>query len=258
MGAEWWLSLGAAKSFHIDKDEDKYEQEGIVVTPALNSILYLSDVGAPTVILNQTSRRGIDCRKVLRCLSTPAIPSQLALISPKHNRRAVFWSGAVHGVSTMGMRGIEGGEGAGKGRATLLINWWTKRHPIHDPIHRQVPTWSQARITEIGFLSYRDLALARGDTVFPSWIHFPAKSRSHNRRLESLDLAAAGGGEGGRERGTRGIVQGVDVVAFSMAMPPVGKPGLWQFGGKGRGSWVINLNAWVPLAPTPPHCKRAR
>ena len=60
-GAEWWVQLRRpgdeqkeAVAFHWDKDEDLVDEYGVCVCPAISTVTYLSDCGAPTVVLEKT------------------------------------------------------------------------------------------------------------------------------------------------------------------------------------------------------------
>ena len=61
-GAEFWTNVTRSEhvearrgygniNFHVDKDERAHGEMGIVVNPLLSTVTYLSDVGAPTIVL---------------------------------------------------------------------------------------------------------------------------------------------------------------------------------------------------------------
>lgn len=57
-GAEWWIQIreegrhsNLGMPFHWDKDERLLEQQGEVVCPAISTVTYLTEEGAPTVVL---------------------------------------------------------------------------------------------------------------------------------------------------------------------------------------------------------------
>lgn len=57
-GAEWWVQVreeghhsDLGMPFHWDKDEELMEQKGVVVCPAISTVTYLTDFGAPTAVL---------------------------------------------------------------------------------------------------------------------------------------------------------------------------------------------------------------
>lgn len=57
-GAEWWVQRrqeghheDLGMPFHWDKDEKLLDQEGVVVCPVISTVTYLTDDGAPTVVL---------------------------------------------------------------------------------------------------------------------------------------------------------------------------------------------------------------
>ena len=57
-GAEWWVQrrkeghhANLGMPFHWDKDEHMLEQKGEILCPAVSTVTYLTDHGAPTVVL---------------------------------------------------------------------------------------------------------------------------------------------------------------------------------------------------------------
>ena len=62
-GAEWWANVTRSETVrraqgsygdiavHLDKDEDAYSRYNLLVHPALSTVTYLSDAGAPTLVL---------------------------------------------------------------------------------------------------------------------------------------------------------------------------------------------------------------
>lgn len=61
-GAEWWANVSRSDTmdrvdgygdigFHFDKDEAIYGTHGLIIHPLLSTVTYLSDDGAPTVVL---------------------------------------------------------------------------------------------------------------------------------------------------------------------------------------------------------------
>uniref|UniRef100_A0A7S4BXZ0 Uncharacterized protein n=1 Tax=Chrysotila carterae TaxID=13221 RepID=A0A7S4BXZ0_CHRCT len=58
-GAEWWTQVIDAQDdigFHWDRDYDMQADQGILVHPQLGTVTYLSDVGAPTVVVGHRSQ----------------------------------------------------------------------------------------------------------------------------------------------------------------------------------------------------------
>ena len=71
----------------------------------------MTDVGAPTLILNQTSLDGN--------VEYPPVPHEAVLSYPKKNRHVTFRGDLSHGVaSTMSVDSDD------DSRLTLLVNWW--------------------------------------------------------------------------------------------------------------------------------------
>lgn len=119
IGAEWWIQRRGRTEdigFHYDKDEAKASLERRMEFPILSTITYLEDVGAPTLIFDQTTPDGN--------VDIPAIPEHALLVYPKANRHVVFRGNLNHGVVGELSRTAEA---EGKKRITLLINWWYRR-----------------------------------------------------------------------------------------------------------------------------------
>lgn len=76
-GAEWWIQIrregehaDLGMPFHWDKDEQLLERHGALVCPAVSTVTYLSDYGAPTVVFKVLS-----VRKRFECILTRTIRS---------------------------------------------------------------------------------------------------------------------------------------------------------------------------------------
>jgi hypothetical protein len=103
VGAEWWFratATGAGFPFHFDRDEGIRNS---VVSPDLASILYLSNAGGPTVIVDATPVR-------------TAAPRAGIAVHPRPGRFAMFPGAFLHGV-------LPGRPGRWP-RVTMLVNWW--------------------------------------------------------------------------------------------------------------------------------------
>ncbi len=92
-GAEWWVQrreeghhANLGMPFHWDKDENKLEQEGVVLCPAVSTVTYLTDHGAPTVVLEV--RLASTRLLVLMCFVYPSSGS-VVLDGPREERVAV-------------------------------------------------------------------------------------------------------------------------------------------------------------------------
>lgn len=103
VGAEWWLRATTTDTgfpFHFDRDEGIRSS---IVSPDLASILYLSNAGGPTVILDATPSR-------------IAAPEAGIAVSPRPGRFGMFPGTLLHGV-------LPGPAGRWP-RVTMLVNWW--------------------------------------------------------------------------------------------------------------------------------------
>lgn len=103
VGAEWWFratTTDAGFPFHFDRDEGIRSS---IVSPDLASILYLSNAGGPTVILDATPSRR-------------AAPSAGIAVYPRPGRFGMFPGTLLHGVLP--------GRPDRWPRVTMLVNWW--------------------------------------------------------------------------------------------------------------------------------------
>jgi hypothetical protein len=124
VGAEWWIQEqepAADIGFHYDKDEAYASEHMTMRFPEVSTVTYLTEVGAPTVVFNQTTPDGNE--------EVPPLPETGAIVHPNPNKHLVFRGNLQHGVSGELSRWYPGGEahGAaprGEKRRTLLINWW--------------------------------------------------------------------------------------------------------------------------------------
>ncbi len=103
VGAEWWFRATTTDTefpFHFDRDEGIRRS---IVSPDLATILYLSNAGGPTVILDaKPSRR--------------TAPTAGIAIHPRAGRFGMFPGALLHGVLP--------GRASRWPRVTLLVNWW--------------------------------------------------------------------------------------------------------------------------------------
>ena len=123
-GAEWWLGLrevNESMSLHFDRDSGLYLDTRETVHPDLASIMYFSDVGRPTIVLNHTLAK--DGEKAIAVTRGPG-----ELVSPRKNLFVMFPGDRLHGVLPMGSSvGIGPQLNTRDRRITLLVNWWAVR-----------------------------------------------------------------------------------------------------------------------------------
>ena len=103
VGAEWWFRATTTDTgfpFHFDRDEGIRSS---IVSPSLATILYLSNAGGPTVILDATPSR-------------IAAPKAGIAVYPRPGRFGMFPGALLHGV-------LPGRPGRWP-RVTMLVNWW--------------------------------------------------------------------------------------------------------------------------------------
>lgn len=85
VGAEWWIQVRGSSSlgidFHYDKDEGTASEKGIMRHALFNTITYLTDEGAPTIIFNMTTNGSVDF---------PRVPKEGVIVFPKALRHVIF------------------------------------------------------------------------------------------------------------------------------------------------------------------------
>jgi hypothetical protein len=116
IGAEWWLRATTTDTgfpFHFDRDEGIRTS---IVSPDLATILYLSNAGGPTVILDATPSRR-------------SAPKAGIAVDPRPGRFAMFPGTLLHGVLP--------GPPSRWPRVTMLVNWWRSVPRMESvPAHR--------------------------------------------------------------------------------------------------------------------------
>jgi len=106
VGAEYWWRVQPAHTgfhFHFDRDEAVKDR---VVSPQLSSILYLSDAGGPTLIVDAVPGR----------ITTPR---HGVGVFPQRGRYATFPGSLFHGVWA--------GDACHWPRIVFFVNWWKHR-----------------------------------------------------------------------------------------------------------------------------------
>ena len=142
-GAEWWAQVRDAGqkyeglAFHWDVDENLADAHarggGVNVHPHLSTVTYLSDHGAPTLVLATSSPDAPTTDEVVRCYD--ALPSG-ALSYPRLGKTIVFNGSLLHGAVPAGPddRISPGGQ-----RVTLLVNVWLGYRPLNlQPLFRSL------------------------------------------------------------------------------------------------------------------------
>lgn len=121
-GAEWWAQVrqGGHREeriqFHWDTDECAVERHGVNIHPHLSTVTYLTDSGAPTMV--------VECRNPRQPGSISSIygPIQRGLLShPRIGKHIVFDGQLLHGTVP---QPAEKGE-----RVTFLVNVWLNHKP---------------------------------------------------------------------------------------------------------------------------------
>ena len=127
-GAEFWAQVRAdghaqeAVQFHWDVDEHCCDELGVNVQPHLSTVTYLTDVGAPTVVLGVPAPRAVADEEE----AYGAIPT--AHVSwPRVGKHICFDGGLLHG--TLPEAKVPAAAAAAGPRVTFLVNVWLGWRP---------------------------------------------------------------------------------------------------------------------------------
>lgn len=121
LGGEWWVQRRTLKEdigFHHDKDEAMASLQHTMKFPEVSTVTYLTGLGAPTVIFNQTTPDGNG--------AMPITPRRGVISYPKENRHLRFQGNLQHGVPAfLNPDHVElRGASSKNERITFLVNWW--------------------------------------------------------------------------------------------------------------------------------------
>ena len=121
-GAEWWTLVidGAADdvAFHFDRDYDMEADQGILLHPHLATVTYLTDGGAPTLVLERPSPL------LAQQPCTGPVPAAEACW-PAAGRHLAFDGRMLHGAPS----GLGGAPAARGRRCNFLVNVWLNHVP---------------------------------------------------------------------------------------------------------------------------------
>ena len=120
-GVEFWTQDGASLGAHFDKDETAREKVGVIVTPHLATVTYLSDGGAPTVVFEGLTPRSLPEEK-----RANESCERVAVMYPKVGAHLRFDGRFLHGVLS---EFADDTPTEGK-RMTLLCNVWLNHKPM--------------------------------------------------------------------------------------------------------------------------------
>lgn len=117
---EWWCrtqvpSLGA--HFHYDTHPFLNEAHGNL-RPEFSSVLFLSDLGGPTVVLNQQAQG---------CGHRPPVPHNGSAVASRTNRWFAFPGTLRHGAVAL-TNSVEEMQSGGR-RSVILYNFWPRNTP---------------------------------------------------------------------------------------------------------------------------------
>ena len=133
-GCEWWAQVrksgdaGEAIEFHWDVDEHWCDRHGVHVSPALSTVTYLSDVGAPTLVLEVPSPRRTSREQPDSGHEAHGAIGGGALSYPRQGKHLVFDGRLLHGaVPTRTERAADVRRGAV--RVSFLVNVWLNHRP---------------------------------------------------------------------------------------------------------------------------------
>jgi len=128
-GAEWWANVTRSETVrraqgsygdiavHLDKDEDAYSRYHLLVHPALSTVTYLSDAGAPTLVLP-----GARLDDMYGAYPVDELRSAV-LVPPAAGRHLCFDGRLLHGAPACLCAGTE------YERVTFCVNVWIHHAP---------------------------------------------------------------------------------------------------------------------------------
>ena len=119
-GAEWWIQTRSGLDplhFHCDCAEGRKNGEANV-HPLLSTVLYLTDSGGPTLVMDAELSHDADDDPLT---FVPPSPQDGVLSYPARGRAIVFDGSLLHGVIE------DKAEGSKETRVTLLMNFWRVR-----------------------------------------------------------------------------------------------------------------------------------
>lgn len=112
-------------TWHVDKDEELRNGAGVYLPPALSTVTYLSDVGAPTAMVDCTMRGGGDLVSLADGRAADAVElDSMVLAWPRTGLHLCFDGRLMHAVvAELAWRNPT----AEEPRLTLLVNVWIVR-----------------------------------------------------------------------------------------------------------------------------------
>jgi len=130
-GCEWWYQVVSYENeginFHYDKDETQFTLDHSYSHPLMSSIMYLTDIGGPTLILDQQPA-------LKDPYFEPMTPATGVLSFPEVNKFVIFNGTRLHGVLSSDAHHFSP-------RITLLINFWEKQ-PLY-PGNLDLPNYKK-------------------------------------------------------------------------------------------------------------------
>ncbi|CAE7217732.1 unnamed protein product, partial [Symbiodinium natans] len=123
LGIEWWCRNQAAQMgahFHYDTAISGCEggaASAELIRPTFSSVLYLGDVGGPTVVLDQVASS--------QSKLCPRLPGMAWTVATSPNRWLVFPGTLFHGAASFGAREVQ----PTAPRFVVLYNFWAEHRP---------------------------------------------------------------------------------------------------------------------------------
>eukprot|EP00658_Telonema_sp_P-2_P032880 TRINITY_DN24245_c0_g1_i2.p1 TRINITY_DN24245_c0_g1~~TRINITY_DN24245_c0_g1_i2.p1 ORF type:complete len:267 (+),score=47.15 TRINITY_DN24245_c0_g1_i2:70-870(+) len=142
-GAEFWVQMkspGQGLRLHWDKDESLRDHCGLTICPALSTVTYMSDDGAPTLVL--------DARVDNQGNSVKADITQAALSFPRKFKHFKFDGELLHSIAPH--HAVHPGPDP---RLSILVNIWLDHHPVGvEPISQPVVDMMAGPDIRVGFV----------------------------------------------------------------------------------------------------------
>lgn len=184
VGCKYWVQRRGPTedvNFHYDKDEGLASDQQIMRPPPLVGVTHMSNWGAPTIVLNQTTIHNGN-------VDAPAIPTSGFFVYPKRNKHCLHRGDLHHGAPHLHAAVPVP---ANERRITFITSWESDK-PLEPNCHyvpdHDLPPRIKANMNSRDWMSFGSLssALHGASFVFPAFT-----SQAYGRMGSLLMLAAA-------------------------------------------------------------------
>jgi hypothetical protein len=137
-GCEWWVNVTKSEllasaacgdiGFHFDKDEHAFQNYGLVIHPLLSTVTYLSNDGAPTVILPSLGLSAAAGGNYHSAAESSTAPQEAVFVPPRVGRHVRFDGRWLHGAPAA-LRPVLNSGSDHYERMTFCVNIWVNHRP---------------------------------------------------------------------------------------------------------------------------------